>query len=81
MLFDFAIVLELGVLPRVEPNLPLEESPYTLHIPFEIILSVDVRSGDHLGEVDQSDVFLVIHQQIELVEISMYQPITRKSND
>jgi 2-keto-4-pentenoate hydratase len=39
------------------------------------VLGVDVRGRDHLREVDHRDVLLLVHQQVELVEVAVDEAV------
>lgn len=47
------------------------------HIPF----SIGMRSGNHLRKINHGDMVMFIQNEIEFIEVSMNQPMIRKSDD
>eukprot|EP01085_Mycamoeba_gemmipara_P002075 Mycagemm_TRINITY_DN10071_c0_g1::TRINITY_DN10071_c0_g1_i2::g.2075::m.2075 type:complete len:138 gc:universal TRINITY_DN10071_c0_g1_i2:1015-602(-) len=59
----------------------LEVRNDALHIAIEIHLCIVVRGGDHLREIDHRDVLLVIHEEIELIEVGVNQAVRSHLSD
>jgi len=52
-----------------------------LHVSFEVVFSVWMRSGHHLREINHSHFFIVIYHQVELIVISVNKSMLRQLNN
>jgi len=48
-----------------------------LHVSFEVVFSVWMRSGHHLRKINHSHFFIVIYHQVELIVISVNKSMLR----
>ena len=55
-------------------ELPVEEAQDAVHVPLEQRQGVGVLHRDHLRKVDEGDGAVVVHHDVELVEVAVHQP-------
>jgi len=65
------ICIKLWKTKEYHTIIPFEISLDTIAVTFEIELSVWMRSGDHLWEINHSNLLFIIDHQIEFIEITM----------
>ena len=66
---------------KVQTEALRKELLHAYHVACEVVLSVRVPSRCHLWEIDYRNLLVVINQQVELIEVTMYEAMLCQPDD